>query len=92
MTAYGRGQFGDQGQGGGRGQGGDKGRPTRPRKAIDQKDSVQEVDDFCPLCEPGPHILSNVSDDDVCLLSLFFDDWAMERIHSCTLAYAESKK
>ena len=25
-------------------------------------------------------------------LSCFFDDWAMERTHSCTLAYAESKK
>ena len=52
------------------------------------------MDDFCPHCEPGPHIPSDASDD-VCALSLFelfFDDWAMKRIRSCTLAYAESKK
>ena len=50
-----------------------------------------EVDDFCQLREPGPHI----PNDDVCVLSLFelfFDDWAVERMRSCTLAYAESKK
>ena len=46
---------------------------------IDQKDSVQEVDDFCPLHEPGPQ----KPNDDVCALSLselFFDDWAMKRM------------
>ena len=52
---------------------------------------MQEVDNFCPLREPGPHI----PNDDVCALSLselFFDDWAMERMRSCTLACAESKR
>ena len=52
---------------------------------------MQEVDDFCPLREPGPHI----PNDDVCVLSLFelfFDDWAMERMCSCTLVCVESKR
>ena len=47
--------------------------------------------EFCPLRDPGPHVpISEVNA--ISLFELFFDDAAVERIVSCTLAYAEHKK
>ena len=68
-------------------------KPPRGVKSISEKDEgVQLMDEFCPLRDQGPHLPEGMEVSALSLFELFFDNVVMERIRTCTLAYAESKK
>ena len=90
---------GDVSKGTGKGKGKGKGKaktvlkPPRNMKSINKKDEgVQFMDEFCPLRDQGPHLPEGMEVSALSLFELFFDNVAVERIRTCTLSYAESKK
>ena len=57
---------------------------------VERDEGVQVRDEFGPIRDQGPHLLEGMEVSALSLFELFFDNVAMERIHSYTLAYAES--
>ena len=86
---------------GGQRHSGDKGKAKQTRVmlppdvksiVVERDEGVQVRDEFGPICDQVPHLPAGMEVSALSLFELFFDNVAMERIHSCTLAYAESKK
>ena len=67
--------------------------PPDVKSIVVERDEVVQVrDEFGPIRDQGPHLPEGMEVSALSLFELFFYNVAMERIHSCTLAYAESKK
>ena len=87
---------GGQGHGDRRGKNQDetkaKSLPTRAVPISKEDVKYSHPDDFCPLCNVGPHVPPGIQIDALVLFELFFNRMIIGRILHCMYAYAESKK
>ena len=58
----------------------------------DEGVSSYYTEEFVPLCQPGPHLPSDMQISALSLFELHFDDEAIDMLITDTLSYAEARK